>query len=70
MVEDVHTKAADNARRGELLTENFSLDVDFPLNKFHNVVLKDRISIFVLSIGTFRDFVLCSTERVDGWLDE
>lgn len=33
------------------------LDVDFPLNKFQNDVLKDRKSIFVpLSIGTFQGF--------------
>lgn len=33
------------------------LDVDFPLNKFQNDVLKDRKSIFVpLFIGTFQGF--------------
>lgn len=31
------------------------LDVDFPLNKFQNDVLKDRISIFVLSIRDLRN---------------
>lgn len=31
------------------------VDVDFPLNKFQNDVLKDRISILVLSIGVLRD---------------
>lgn len=34
------------------------LDVDFPLNKFQNDVLKDRISIF-FSFFSFRSFVIC-----------